>query len=159
MKLLTQTLHGIVTMGGNLMRSAALFFMVGGTALAGEIQSLTWEPGSDQPVLQVRVGGESSYTTQVLEDGQRLRISFPDSTMASSLAELAGTDKVKGVYPYLADSGTAVVVDLLLTEAGQLDIQKAEYGYRVVTASTASAGTAAAPAVPAGMGAQPGEAP
>ena len=159
MKLLTQTLHGIVTMGGNLMRSAALFFMVGGTALAGEIQSLTWEPGSDQPVLQVRVGGELSYTTQVLEDGQRLRISFPDSTMASSLAELAGTDKVKGVYPYLADSGTAVVVDLLLTEAGQLDIQKAEYGYRVVTATTASAGTAAAPAVPAEMAAKPVEAP
>jgi len=159
MKLLTQTLHGLVMMGGTLMRSAALFFMVGGTALAGEIQSLTWEPGSDQPVLQIRVGGESSYTTEVLEDGQRLRISFPDSTMASPLAELAGTDKVKGVYPYLAENGTAVVVDLLLTEAGQLEIQKAEYGYRVVTAITASAGTATAPAVSAETVAKVVEAP
>ncbi|MEK7207018.1 MAG: type IV pilus secretin PilQ [Pseudomonadota bacterium] len=159
MKLLTQTLRGILKMSGNLMRSAALFFMIGSTALAGEVQSLTWEPGSDQPVLQVRVGGESSYTTQVLEDGQRLRISFPDSTMASSLAELAGTDKVKGVYPYLAENGTAVVVDLLLTEAGQLDIQKAEYGYRVVTTVAPAAGMAAAPVVPVEMVAKPVDAP
>jgi type IV pilus assembly protein PilQ len=165
MKLLTQILNGIVMLSGNIMRSAVLFFMISGTALAGEVQSLTWEPGSDQPVLQIRVGGESSYTTQVLEDGQRLRISFPDSTMASSLAELAGTDKVKGVYPYLAENGTAVVVDLLLTESGQLDIQKAEYGYRVVTTTTPptptppSAGTAAAPAVPVETVAKPVETP
>jgi len=43
-------------------------------ASAAEIQSLAWEPGSETPVLQVRTSGEGAYTTQVLEDGQRLRI-------------------------------------------------------------------------------------
>ncbi len=120
---------------------AFLVAMVGisASAFGAEIQSIVWEPGSETPVLQVRATGEGSFTTQVLEDGQRLRISFPDSSMGPSLAELQGLDKVKGVYPYLADNGTAVVVDLLMNEPGQLDVQKAEYGYRVVASTTAPA--------------------
>jgi type IV pilus assembly protein PilQ len=120
-------------------------------AMGAEIQSLAWEPGSDTPVLQVRMSGEGSYTTQGLEDGQRLRLSFPDSTMGPALAEIQGLDTVKGVYPYLADNGTAVVVDLLMNEPGQLDVQKAEYGYRVVASTTAPASPATAemPAVAA----------
>jgi len=115
-------------------------------ALGAEIQSIAWEPGSDTPVLQIRVAGDAAYQVQALEDGQRLRINFPDSTMGSSLTELQGMDKVKGVYPYLADNGKAVVVDMLMTEPGQLDVQKAEYGYRVVASALAPAATAAAPA-------------
>jgi type IV pilus assembly protein PilQ len=113
------------------------------TALGAEIQSLAWEPGSETPVLQVRMSGEGAYTTQVLEDGQRLRLSFSDSSMGPALTELQGLDKVKGVYPYLADNGTAVVVDLLMNEPGQLDVQKAEYGYRVVASTTMPASPAA----------------
>ncbi len=118
-------------------------------ALAAEIQSIAWEPGSDTPVLQIRVAGDAAYQVQALEDGQRLRISFPESTMGSSLTELQGMDKVKGVYPYLADNGKAVVVDMLMTEPGQLDVQKAEYGYRVVASALAPAATATAPTAPA----------
>ncbi|HYR05980.1 MAG TPA: hypothetical protein VEP71_04785, partial [Gallionella sp.] len=118
-------------------------------ALGAEIQSITWEPGSDTPVLQIRVAGDVTYQVQKLEDGQRLRISFPDSTMGSSLTELQGMDKIKGVYPYLADNGKAVVVDMLMTEPGQLDVQKAEYGYRVVASAAAPAASTAAPAAAA----------
>ena len=63
--------------------------LAGGAAEAAEIQSLAWEPGSDQPVLQVRIDGDAAYKTEVLEEGQRLRISFSDSTMGNTLAELA----------------------------------------------------------------------
>jgi type IV pilus assembly protein PilQ len=123
---------------------AFLFAMAGmsSAAMGAEIQSLAWEPGSETPVLQVRMSGEGAYATQVLEDGQRLRISFPDSSMGPALAEIPGLDKVKGVYPYLADNGTAVVVDLLMNEPGQLDVQKAEYGYRVVASTTATPSSA-----------------
>ena len=117
------------------------------TASGAEIQSIAWEPGSETPVLQVRVDGEGSYTAEILEDGQRLRLSFPNSNMGAGLAELQGLDKVKGVYPYLADNGTAVVVDLLMNEPGRLDVQKAEYGYRVV-ASVAAAASASAAELP-----------
>ncbi len=113
-------------------------------AWSAEIQSIAWEPGSETPVLQIRVAGDAAYQTQALEDGQRLRISFPTSTMGSALAELQGLDKVKGVYPYLADNGTAVVIDLLMTDPGQLDVQKAEYGYRVVASNLAPAASTAA---------------
>ncbi|MHB8744514.1 MAG: type IV pilus secretin PilQ [Sulfuricaulis sp.] len=120
-----------------------LIAMTGMTAVAwgAEINSIAWEPGSESSVLQIHVSGKASYQTQSLEDGQRLRIKFPDSSMGPSLGELQGLDKVKGVYPYLADNGTAVVVDLLMTEPGQLKVQNAEYGYRVVVAGTASATT------------------
>lgn len=130
---------------------ALLFAMAGMStaAMGAEIQSLAWEPGSETPVLQVRMSGEGAYATQVLEDGQRLRISFPDSSMGPALAEIPGLDKVKGVYPYLADNGTAVVVDLLMNEPGQLDVQKAEYGYRVVASTTAPLSSAAAAPAPA----------
>ena len=124
--------------------------MVGMTAVAlgAEIQSIAWEPGSETPVLQVKAAGVSAYTTQVLEDGQRLRISFPDSSMGTSLAELQGLDKVKGVYPYLAENGTSVVVDLLMTEPGQLDVQKAEYGYRVAASAAAPAASTPSAVLP-----------
>lgn len=118
--------------------------MVGMTAVASgaEIQSIAWEPGSDTPVLQIRVAGDTPYKTEVLEDGQRLRLTFPNSSMGTSLTELQGLDKVKGVYPYLANNGSSVVVDLLMTEPGKLDVQKAEYGYRVVAAAAAPASSA-----------------
>ncbi len=142
MKQHTRILRRVAAATGKCL--SFLVAMVGMTAAAmgAEIQSIAWEPGSETPVLQVRVAGEAPYQIQALEDGQRLRISFPASGMGASLAELQGLDKVKGVYPYLADNGTTVVVDLLMTEPGQLDVQKAEYGYRVVASAAAPASTA-----------------
>ncbi len=123
-------------------------------SFAGEIQSLVWESGDDTPVLQIRVDGEASYKVESLEAGRRLRITFPGSTLGPSLKELEGQNKVKGVYPYVADNGTAVNVDLLLSEPGQLDVQKAAYGYRVIAllgtaAVTTSSGPETEPLRPA----------
>ncbi len=146
MKQQTRILREAAFATGRCLAFLAAMAGMSATVMAAEIQSIAWEPGSDTPVLQVRAAGEGSYSTQVLEDGQRLRISFPASSMGPSLAELQGMEKVKGVYPYLADNGTAVVVDLLMNEPGQLDVQKAEYGYRVVATTTTPASPAAAPA-------------
>ncbi len=143
MKQKTRILRTVALAAGRCLAFLVAIVGVSANAFSAEIQSIVWEPGSDTPVLQVRATGESSFTTQVLEDGQRLRISFPDSSMGPSLAELQGLDKVKGVYPYLADNGTTVVVDLLMNEPGQLDVQKAEYGYRVMASTKAPAAPAA----------------
>ncbi|WP_372522922.1 type IV pilus secretin PilQ [Sulfuricaulis sp.] len=144
MKQHTQILRNVAVAAGKCLSLVIAMAGMTAAALGAEILSIAWEPGSEAPVLQIKLAGESTYKTQVLEDGQRLRISFPDSSMGTSLAELQGLDKVKGVYPYLADNGTSVVVDLLMTEPGQLDVQKAEYGYRVV----AAAASTAVPALP-----------
>lgn len=136
-----------------------LLWILALTANAGEIQSLAWAPG-ELPMLEVRVVGDAPYQTETLEDGQRLRLSFPGSTLGSALGELTGQKQVKGVYPYLATNGAAVNLDLLLTEPGRLDIKKAPYGYTISiesvtpTASAepaprASVSTAAAEETPA----------
>jgi len=135
MKLHTRILRNVAATAGIYLALVAATLGMNTAAYGAEIQSIAWEPGSDTPVLQIRIAGDTNYLTQVLEDGQRLRVSFPNSTMGTSLTEISGRDTVKGVYPYLADNGTAVVIDLLMTEPGQVDVQKADYGYRV-SAST-----------------------
>jgi type IV pilus assembly protein PilQ len=100
-------------------------------ARAAEIQSLAWESGTDKPVLLIKVSGDAAFTTQSLEFGQRLRVTFSGSTVADAVAELGGQGSVKGVYPYLAESGGAVNVDLLLAEAGEIQVEKVADGFRV----------------------------
>lgn len=136
------------------VRSAAgilvLFALLGLPAQAAEIQSLAWEQG-DQPVLRIQTSGEISYSVESLEDGLRQRLSFSGSSMGKGLDELSGRANVKGVYPYLADNGTAVNVDLMLKEAGRLKVDKIEGGLRVVidAAAAAVAPTAIPEPVPA----------
>ena len=155
MKQYKRILRNVAASAGRCLVLMAAMFGMTAAAVGAEIDSIAWEPGSDTSVLQVRVTGDATYQTETLEDGQRLRITFPDSTMAPSLTELQGLDKVKGVYPYLAENGKAVVVDLLMTEPGQLAVQKAAYGYRVVASAmsppAASAGTSSVVAAPATM--------
>jgi type IV pilus assembly protein PilQ len=130
---------------------AAALGLVWGTSIstavvAGEIESLAWqnEKGS---VLQIRVKGEASYSTESLEGGQRLRVRFTDSTLGPSASELERRNHVKGVYPYLADNGANVNVDLLLTDPGRIDVEKTNYGYRVVAVAGAEPAAVASTAV------------
>lgn len=111
-------------------------------AYGAELETLVWEKGS-APVLQIHLKGDAPYQTESLEDGQRLRIRFAQTTLAASAADVQGRNKIKGVYPYLADNGTAVHVDLLTAEPSKLQIDRAPYGYRVAVLIGA---TAAAPA-------------
>ncbi|MFQ6021478.1 MAG: type IV pilus secretin PilQ [Acidiferrobacterales bacterium] len=125
--------------------------LIAAIAFSAEVESLAWEDDAGA-VLQIRVKGESTYRTESLEGGQRLRITFSDSTLSPSASELEKRGKVKGVYPYLADNGTAVNVDLLLTEPGQLEVEKTTDGYRVAAIAgvtpTVGAAPAAAPSAP-----------
>ncbi len=117
---------------------------------AGEIRGLVWEDENGAPALRIQVSGETTFEAVTLEHGQRLRVSFPDSTLASGLKEPGGQGLVKGVYPYLAESGNAAQVDLLLAQPGQMEVRKVSGGYRVVVlpagASRAAASEAEKPA-------------
>lgn len=111
------------------------FSILGPAAFAGEIQALAWETENGTPVLRVQLRGAATFEAMTLEHGQRLRVSFPDSTLSSALKEPGGQGLVKGVYPYLAESGNAANIDLLLTEPGRMEVRKTPDGYRVVVAS------------------------
>jgi type IV pilus assembly protein PilQ len=114
-------------------------------AVAGEIQSLAWEGDA---VLKITVSGDAPFEVSSHDDGLRARISFPGSTVGPNLDELGSSGFVKGVFPYLSDNGTAVSVDLLLTSAGRVDVQKTAGGYRVAAVSGAAATAAERPPAP-----------
>ena len=111
--------------------STAFLFLVGGTAFAGDLTALSWEDNASNPSLQVWVSGSPAYEVQTLDAGQRLRLRLSD-TVLRDVTDVEGRGVVKGVYPYLSDTGTGVHVDFLLTEPGQLRVEPAAYGYRVV---------------------------
>ncbi len=122
----------------------ALGLAVTGVSRAGEILSLAWEEGGDKPVLRIGVRGEALYQAQSLEEGRRLRLIFPGSSMGTGLAELPGKGQVKGVYPYLAENGTNVNIDMLLTGPGHLEVETVADGLRVRVAAAEPTATAAA---------------
>lgn len=149
-----------MSLGGMVFRTfLAGFLALCGTAQAAEISSISWDDGSAQPTLKIQLSGKTGYQTANLEGGQRLRISFPGTTLGTGVLDIEGRGTVKGVYPYLADNGTAAHVDLLMTEPGSLKIEEAAGGYRVIALVEGSDSAAAAPAAPQVAPAAPPPAP
>ena len=129
-------------------------------AVAGELQSLAW----DGDVLNVKTSEPSAYQVQRLEDGKRLRLQLPGTKLSPTITDIEGQGPVKGVYPYPAENGSAVYIDFLLTEPGNLRVEQAPGGYRVnvavgadegTPAPNSAAGTASAPAAAAPDAAEP----
>ena len=126
-----------------------LFLFACGNAFAGDLTALTWEENAGAPVLQVWVSGSPAYEIQKLDNGQRLRLSLSGTTLRD-VSDVEGKGTVKGVYPYLSDTGTGVNVDFLMNDPGDLKVEPASYGYRVTAVAAAASKEAAAPAaVPA----------
>jgi type IV pilus assembly protein PilQ len=120
------------TLARVLARCVTTFlFLVSGIAAAGDLTALSWEENTATPSLQIRVSGSPAYEIQTFDDGLRLRLRFSDTALRD-IADVEGRGAVKGVYPYLSDTGTGVNVDFLLSEPGQIKVEPAAYGYRVV---------------------------
>ena len=116
--------------------------------LAGDLTALSWEEGTGSPTLQVWVSGNPAHEVQSMEGGTRLRLNLP-STALREVSDVEARGAVKGVYPYLSDTGTGVVIDFLLAEPGQLTVEAANFGFRVVASATGSvASNAGAPPAP-----------
>ena len=115
-----------------------------GTAQAAELASITWDEGT-QPALTIQLTGKTTYQTASLEGGQRLRISFPQTTLGGTVSDIEGRGTVKGVYPYLADNGSATHVDLLMTEPGSLKVEEIDNGYRIIALASGAEAPAAVP--------------
>ena len=114
----------------------ALLLVMSGTLSAGEITSLSW---AGDNVLDIGVSGSAEYKVESFEEGKRLRISFPGSTLGANVAEPGGRSGIKGVYPYLADNGATVNIDILATTASKLNVTKTGSGYQVAAASVDAA--------------------
>lgn len=125
-----------------------------GTVAAAEIKSLAWDEISPTPAVHIGLTEDSAYETRSLDNGQRLRITFPKAKLSPSVSDIGGRQTVKGVYPYVSEDGAAVHVDLLMTEAAEMKVEKMSNGYRVLALSAgatadAAPATAAAETAPA----------
>lgn len=98
--------------------------------LAAELQQVEWED-SDTGALRVLVEGDTSHQTQSLDNGKRLRINLDETTLSRNAVDISGQGSVKGVFPYVADDGRSVHIDLLMREPGELLVQKTDYGLQV----------------------------
>ena len=120
--------------------------------LAAEVTGLAWEDGAS-PVLKLNVAGDSRFDAETLEGGLRLRLKLPGGSLGPSVSDIAGRANVRGVYPYIAENGAAVYVDMLMSEPGELKVESVADGLRLVVGAGANANAetsaAAGAAVPA----------
>jgi len=115
-----------------------------GPAGSAEIKSLAWDEHSPTPAVIIGLSEEAAYESLSLDGGQRLRIIFPKASLSPAVSDIGGRQSVKGVYPYVAENGAAVHIDLLMTEAAQMKIEKTGNGYRVLALSASTAQIAGA---------------
>jgi type IV pilus assembly protein PilQ len=141
--------------------ASTLLFLMSGAVFAGDLTALSWDDNAATPSLQIWVSGSPAYEIQAIDGGQRLRLRLSD-TVLRDVTDVEGRGAVKGVYPYLSDTGTGVNIDFLLTEPGQLKVEPASFGYRVIaqtgtteTPKAAVEKVEAKPAVPAATPVKP----
>lgn len=105
----------------------ALFVAGANAADRPEVQAIKW----NDDVLEVHVIGKPAHEEQSLEDGKRLRLKLKEAGLASAVGELEPKGGIKGVYPYLAENGKAVYIDLLFSEATSLHFVPTSFGFRL----------------------------
>ncbi len=128
-----------------LMTAAALVFQ---QAMAAELRSLEWDKDASDTVLRVSVDDVADFRTERLDDGKRLRVILPDTTLGKSAVDIDGEGPVRGVFPYLADDGSSVHVDLLMNQPGNLEVSQTAEGLEVRPAlQAAETGTGMTPPV------------
>lgn len=109
--------------------AGVLLLTASAPGFAARLQSLEWEGGGAS--LQLRVDGKTDIHAERLEEGRRLRLRLPGTTLAPTVSPLPGAGVVKGVFPYVADNGKDVSIDVLLVEPQEMSVEKTPYGFRV----------------------------
>ncbi len=113
---------------------ATLVVAVFATALAhaATLTGLSWAATSRAPALRLVIRGHRHGRGQTLHHGRVLRVVLRHTRLGPLVKDLAGSGEVKGVYPYLADHGKGVDVDILLRKKGSLKLVRTAYGYNAL---------------------------
>ena len=100
------------------------------TALGAQLRQVEWQ-SDNSGTLRVLVDGKAEPSTEILDNGRRLRISLEDTTLGRNAVDVSGQGRVKGVFPYLASDGESVHIDLLMREPSEVQVVATEYGFEV----------------------------
>jgi len=112
---------------------------------AAELESIEWKSGASPETLSLAIDGAAEHRVESLDNNQRLRVVLPGTSLGEGVSDLSGRGMVKSVFPFVAEDGRSVNVDLLLNEPGQLDVTATSRGLDVVAQGgmAADAGAAA----------------
>lgn len=110
-------------------------------ANAAKLNQVEWEEAG---ALRVLVEGAAQHTTESLDNGKRLRINLSGTVLGRDAVDISGLGLVKGVFPYLADDGESVNIDLLMREPGKLLVQATDYGLKVTPLLVGATATSSA---------------
>ena len=123
---------------------AGLLALQADFANAEELSGLRWLT-DEQPIFGISTEGSPAYNTEVLDNGYRLRISFPESTLSKNIRDIGEVGIVRGVFPYETDDPDRANFDILLKTAGKLQVSPVSGGFQVqvIDASRTEAAIAA----------------
>lgn len=126
---------------------AVIAFAFSAFAVAGAatLTGLSWATAAGKPALRLIIRGHHRGQLEIKHHGRLLRVHLRRTTLGSHVRDLPGSGTIKGVYPYLADHGHGVDVDVLLTKRGGMHLTRTSYGYEAVLTGVAGA----APSAPA----------
>lgn len=116
-------------------------FLLCRQAFPAELKAIQWKTGEPADTLSLILDGPAKHRTESLDNGRRLRVVLPDTGIAKGISDMAGRGMVKSVFPYLAEDGKSVNVDLLMTKPGRLNVTETEDGLKVVAQAGAAAGS------------------
>ena len=97
---------------------------------ADELSELRWL-SQDESVFGISADSELTYKTEVLDNGYRLRISFPGATLSKSIRDIGEVGIVRGVFPYETDDPSRANLDILLKTVGHLQVDLVDGDYQV----------------------------
>ncbi|MDH3690742.1 MAG: tetratricopeptide repeat protein [Gammaproteobacteria bacterium] len=105
---------------------------------AASLQSLNWQAGTNETILELHLDGETDYKTGVFDDGMRMRVSLMDTTLGENVFDVSGRGIIKGAFPYISDDGNYVHIDILMHQPGELGISETDYGYQIISREPSS---------------------
>ena len=133
-------MHWVRSLKASIVVTTLLFLL--NPAHAAKLNLVEWGEAGD---LRVLVEGAPQHEVESLDAGKRLRITLHDTTLSQDAVDIPGKGVIKGVFPYVADSGGSVNIDLLMREPGEVKIEDTDYGLKVLPQAMSQA---AAPNVP-----------
>ena len=105
--------------------------LAAGGVHAAEIKSMEWKNSFGEKAIILETDGKVQFETFELDNGKRLRVSFPDSNIDKNVKAITGNGIVTGVSA-TSDEGS-VHVDLLTSVPAHLSVISTPEGYRLTT--------------------------
>ncbi len=103
-----------------------------GVVSGSELTQLQWVDNPKQSVLRLHMTGkEIAYETTKLDQGRRLRIALKSTILGPKALDIGGNGPVSGVFPYVANNGKDVLIDILLQQIGGLKVARTASGFDI----------------------------